>query len=361
MVALPGQPDERTPGTDVATDPEAASFSDPLSLRERVAAQRPGEGSPPPTGLSLADESRLQALLSKPQSPIDLARQLGLPLHELLAWAAEPRIQQAIDTYEALEAIHQKRSDRQRLETALATLEAIQKTSDDLVEKRRAAALSIRALKARPTMTTRAAAGASPPAAPTRSGSSDPSSPPPRSPRRPRFMTPEEEAIYQQQQEERSARLALYEYNRNPPKQVLDLLAKPDPALTARETLDKQLAALDNNHEPFKGAGIYTVKNFWDPDLPESRLCKFDFEHFFSDSSRGHSLWFQYRDIGEPTLTSDEHADHAHFEVTTHSLPPDKYAHYSTDHFSIHLKRKRAQSNDPPHPWHTHSIQRLGP
>jgi hypothetical protein len=92
--------------------------------------------------LSPDDALRLEALFENARSPFKLARALAIPLHEVLLWIDQPPIQHHIDAIQRLE-------DAEHRAAAIRALRQTIDTTEDPVERRRAAVGIIRAL-ARP-------------------------------------------------------------------------------------------------------------------------------------------------------------------------------------------------------------------
>jgi hypothetical protein len=86
---------------------------------------------------SLDDGARLAAFFQQGQCYIALASHTGQPIHELLSWALQPHIQQAIDL------MQRARREARRTE-ALDILQTLARDSADSVEQRRAATAIVR-------------------------------------------------------------------------------------------------------------------------------------------------------------------------------------------------------------------------
>jgi hypothetical protein len=86
---------------------------------------------------TLGDGARLAAFFQQGQCYIALASHTGQPIHELLSWALQPHIQQAID-------IMQRARREARRTEALDILQTLARDSTDPVEQRRAATAIVR-------------------------------------------------------------------------------------------------------------------------------------------------------------------------------------------------------------------------
>ena len=103
-----------------------------------VSNPAPQASEPPPT-LTNVDAAYLQALFALDRDLFALAEHAKQPLEDVFAWAAQPRIQAAIELIARLQADGIKAA-------ALALLRELAETTDDLVERRRALNQLFRAL-----------------------------------------------------------------------------------------------------------------------------------------------------------------------------------------------------------------------
>jgi hypothetical protein len=90
-----------------------------------------------PTALTPEDGARLAAFFDCGACYIKLAASTSQPLHDIMSWALQPHIQNAIE-------VMQRAADTARRTRALAMLESLADQSTDPVEKRRAATAIVR-------------------------------------------------------------------------------------------------------------------------------------------------------------------------------------------------------------------------